>query len=208
MGYRTQNKNFHIHTSLFFLLPHTMPHLLLSNPAIELESFYLMQSHWFWSPRANVNRTVYRSFNDFHLPRDRNQMVKRIKQKGSKTQWHPRVTAGWLQPGLALQRFSSAAAGADGSPVGGSAKPRGCTGTPGSPEGAAGAPNGAARGTGLRSQPPHPGQLLPSAFKEKQLLLESLCRNLPIPSAIQLLKGMTLSLPGGIWCKFYISPLC
>lgn len=24
----------------------------------------------------------------------------------------------------------------------------------------------------------------------------------------QLLKGMTLSLPGGIWCKFYISALC
>lgn len=85
MGYRIQNKNFHIHT-LFFPLPHTMLYLLHFNPATELESFYLMQSHWLRLPRAHVNRTVYRSFNDFHLLRDKNKMVKRMKQKGSKTQ--------------------------------------------------------------------------------------------------------------------------
>lgn len=83
--------------------------------------------------------------------------------------------------------------------------PRCCTGTPGSPEGAAGAPNG---GSGLGSQPPHSGHVLPSAFKEKQFLLESLRRrDLPIPSPMAASQGNDSVTSCGIWCEFYISTL-
>lgn len=52
-GYSTQNKNFHIH--IVFVLPSSphYVHLLLSNPAVQLESFYFLQSHSLCLPRAS-----------------------------------------------------------------------------------------------------------------------------------------------------------
>lgn len=117
-------------------------------------------------------------------------MVKRIKQKGSKTQWHPRVPPGWLQPRLALKRFFSAVAGADGfahrrlGQAPGAARARGDH-----QRELRGLRTGLHGGSGLGAQPPHSGQVLPSALKKKQFLLESLCRNLPIPSPIAASQG-------------------
>lgn len=104
MSYSTQNKNFHIH--VVFVLPSSPYHasILLNDPAIKVESFYLWQSHWLCLPRANLNRTGYKSFNDFHLLLDKNQKVKR-KKKWQQNPKAPLVTSRWLQPKLVLKPF-------------------------------------------------------------------------------------------------------
>lgn len=119
-------------------------------------------------------------------------MVKRIKQKGSKPQQHPRVTPGWLQPRLVLKCFFSPVA----RPGNGFAHSR-LSQAPSAARARRdhqrelrGLRTGLHGGSGLGSQPPRSGQALSSAFEKKQFSLESLrSRNLSIPSPIAASQG-------------------
>lgn len=134
-------------------------------------------------------------------------MAKRIKQKGSKTQWHPRAPSGWLQPRLALKRSFSAVAGAEVSPM------RRLSQAPGAAR-ARRDHQRELRGLRTGDLGSHRslltrGKSFPQLLRKSTFyFISSQVGTFRSPLPWQLLKGMTLSLPGGIWCRFYISTLC